>query len=359
MTPREPRALVDSLRGRATITRTWEPVLRGILAVVTVILVGTTGYLVMGRTFIEALYQTIITISTVGFREVGEFGTAERVFTIGLILVGVGATLYTFTVLLETIIEGRLADLFGRRRMDRRIAEMRGHVIVCGWGRVGRAIASALAKAGRDLVVIDQDGRRLEASPHAYVQGDATDDSVLRAAGVERAGVLIAALNTDADNLYTTMTGRALAPDVFIVARARQESAELRLHQGGANRVVNPQRIGGDRMAAFALQPHVAEFLDVVMHDVDLEFRLSEVRVEPGSSLAGQTLRSAQIRDRTGAMVLALREPGGQFHTNPSPDTTVLPGHVLIAIGTPEQLGALAGDAGPAESTVDGNRASS
>ena len=158
--------------------------------------------------------------------------------------------------------------------MERHMAKMSDHVIVCGWGRVGQSIANYLANAGQDLVVVDRDPERLPEIPHSHVLGDITDDDVMRAAGIERARVLVAALDTDAANLYATLSGRSLRPDLFIIARAHSDSSEPKLERAGANRVVNPQRIGGARMAALALQPHVAEFLDVVMHDGSLEFRL-------------------------------------------------------------------------------------
>ena len=325
----------------------WRRVRNGVGLVVGVMVAGTVGYVALGFGLLDALYQTVTTISTVGFREVEELDATGKSFTIALILVGVGATLYTFSVLLETVVEGRLTDLFGRRRMQRRINEMSGHVIVCGWGRVGRATAQAVAHGGRDLVVVDQSSERLEDTEFLAIHGDATDEAVLRQAGVERAAVVIAAVETDADNLYTTLTCRALNPNAFIVARARQENAEPRLLQAGANRVVNPQKIGGSRMAAFAVQPNVAEFLDVVMHDAKLEFRLEEVVVSDDSALAGLSLRDAKIRERTGALVLAMRLGDGRFHTNPTPDTRVEPGHVLIAIGTSDQLAQLDAAAGP------------
>jgi voltage-gated potassium channel len=227
--------------------------------------------------------------------------------------------------------------------MDRRIEGMHGHVIVCGWGRVGSTIANHVTGAGRDVVVVDHDSERLSRVPHAWVEGDATDDATLLAAGIDRAGTLIAALNTDADNIYVTLTARSLRAELFIVARARVASAEPKLEHAGANRVVNPQHIGGARMAALALQPAVADFLDVVMHDGSLEFRLGEVHVPDGSELVGRSLRDSSLRDRTGALVLALREPDGSFVTNPAPDAEIRAEHLLIAIGTEAQLEALRG----------------
>ena len=322
----------------------------GLAALVGILVTGTVGYVLLGFSVLDAVYQTVTTVSTVGFRELHPLSTGGQVFTIALILVGVSTALYTFTLVLEAVVEGQIAELVGRRRMDRQIARMSGHVIVCGFGRVGRNLTQFVAGAGEDVVVIENDGTRAAAAEDTgvhVVRGDATTDEVLREAGVERARVLVSALNTDAANLFVTLTARSLREDLFIVARARIESSESKLAQAGADRVVNPQGIGGARMAAFVLQPHVAEFLDVVMHDGSLEFRLEEVPLPPESPLAGRSLRDAQIRDSTGALILALRDADGGFTTNPSPETLLGAGQILIAIGTEAQLKALAHAARP------------
>lgn len=318
----------------------WRRVRVGVLLVAAVLVVGSTGYMMLGLDPLSALYQTVTTVTTVGFKEVGgDFGTAKRLYTIALILVGVGTVLYTFTTLLEALVEGQISDLVGRRRMERRIAALENHIVICGWGRVGHALADYLATSANDkIVVIDRDPERVATIPHLYVLGDASDDDTLEAAGVGRARALVAALDADADNLFVTVAGRALRKDLFIVARVRTTSSEAKLLRAGADRVVNPQLIGGQRMGAFVRQPHVAEFLDVVMHDDTMEFHLEEIVVRADSPLAGLSLRDSQIRDRTGALVLAMRDQGGAFRTNPEPQMTIDPGDVLIAIGTVPQL---------------------
>jgi voltage-gated potassium channel len=328
----------------APVVDPWRRVRLGLTLVACVLIIGTAGYVALGLTLIDAIYQTVTTVTTVGFKEVGgDFGTAKRIYTICLIFVGVGVVLYTLTTLLEALVEGDLRDLLGRRRMERDIAALSNHVIICGWGRVGRSLAEHLADEGEHVVVIEQDLERVRDTPFPAVEGDATEDDVLRRAGIDRARALVAALDTDAGNLFVVVAGRALRPDLFIVARVRTVSAEEKLRRGGADRVVNPQEIGGQRMAAFVMQPHVSEFLDVVMHDRSMEFRLQEIEVPAESPLAGQTLRDTQIRDRTGALVLAMRSGDGRFRTNPAPEMTVDPGDVLIAIGTSPQLDALRG----------------
>lgn len=312
-----------------------------------VLFVGTIGYWVLGLNPLDAVYQTVTTVSTVGFRELGEVTTAWKIFTIIIVLVGASTVLYNLSVLLETLVEGRLTDQLWRRRMERDINAFEDHVIICGYGRVGQTIARYLTSAGKDVVVVDNDPDRIKIITQPFVEGDAGDESVLIEAGLLRASALIAATETDAANVYITLTARSARPDLFIVARARMEAAEPKMRQAGADRVVNPQLIGGGRIAAMTLQPHVAEFLDVVMHDGSLEFRLEEIAVSALSPLVGKTLRNAHIRDRTGAMVLALRQPDGGFVTNPSPDEAIEAGQVLIVIGTREQLEALADTARP------------
>ena len=314
----------------------------GLVALALVTLVGTAGYVALGFPLLDAIYQTITTVATVGFREVHPLTAAGKAFTMVLIVFGVGTALYTFSVLLESLVEGEFGDAMERRRMQKEIGRMRDHVIICGWGRVGKALARYLTGAGQQVVIVERDAERLVNMTYPFIQGDATDDDVLREAGIDGARVLAAAVNTDADNLYVTISGRTLRSDLFIIARARLEDSESKLIRAGANRVINPQALGGARMAAFALQPHVTEFLDVVMHDGSLEFRLEELEVPAGSSLAGCSLREAHIRDRTGALVLALRDQDGEFTTNPAPETVIEPGQILIAIGTSGQLAALA-----------------
>ncbi|MCU0261263.1 MAG: TrkA family potassium uptake protein [Ilumatobacteraceae bacterium] len=310
--------------------------------VAAVVLAGTVGYWLLGLSLLDAAYQTVTTVTTVGFREMGEFGAVEQIYTIVLIVVGVGAVLYTLTLGMQVVIEGELGKVVGRRRMDRKIADLRGHVVLCGWGRVGRAVATDLVESGREVVVVDIDPDRIASVPHLRVLGDATLDATLRSAGIEHASALVAALEGDAENLFVTMSGRALNPGLFIVARARQDESISKLSNAGADRVVNPQELGAARMASFVVRPNVAEFVDVVMHERSLEFRLQEVEVPEGSLLAGRTLRDADLRKRANVLVLALRRPDGQFVTNPDPDTTIEPHQVLIAVGTHHDLELLA-----------------
>ncbi|APA97807.1 potassium channel family protein [Nocardia seriolae] len=317
------------------------------LAFLLVVLAGTVGYAVLGFGFLDSLYQTVTTITTVGFREVHPLTPAGQVFTMVLILVGAGTVFYLFGILLEALIEGHLRHHLERRRMDRRIDRMRGHVIVCGWGRVGRSTAQFLQSLGKTIVVIDKDPERLRDIEFPHILGDVTEDSVLDAAGIAHAHALIAALDSDADNVYVTLSSRALRADLVIIARARTESSKSKLLRAGANRAVNPQLIGGRRMAAFALQPNVAEFLDVVMHEDALEYRIEEIGIGAGSELIGRTLTDTALRRNTGALLLALRTSEGRFITNPTDETELHAGDILIVLGTPAQLDAVRAEATP------------
>ena len=258
-------------------------------------------------------------------------------FTIFLILGGVGTALYSFSVVLELLIEGHMRDLVRRRRMERNIEHMSGHVVVCGWGRVGREVARFLAAADPEVVVVDRDATRLEDIPYPWVSGDVTDDETLIQAGIERAETLVAALDTDADNLYVTLAARSMRPDMQIIARARNDSSEPKLLRAGANRVVNPQQLGGDRMAAFVTQPHVVDFVDVVMHDGTLEFRLEDAsRSPPGPPLTGH------VHDVPLHLARAVPLPSSPIHRperHPRhqphrPKVVVEEGDILIGVGT-------------------------
>lgn len=321
---------------RSTIGR-----LRLALAMVlTVFVVGSVGYAMFGLSPVDAIYMTVITITTVGYREVvGDDPTvAEKVFTVFVIVTGVSTVLYSFTLGVQVVVEGQLREFVGRRRMDKKIANMRDHVIVCGWGRVGKAVAHDLVRDGKEVVVVDQDAERVRSLEIPAVVGDATLDTTLRTAGIEHAAALVAALDADAENLFVTLSSRAIKYDLFIVARARQEESVAKLERAGADRVVNPQELGAARMASFVARPNVAEFVDVVMHERSMEFRMQEIEVTNDSPLAGVSLRQANLRQRAGVLVLAVRQTDGTFTTNPDPDTVIEPKQIIIAVGTDADL---------------------
>ena len=320
----------------------WRRFRAGVTVLAVVIVGGTAGYAGLGLSPLDAIYQTVITISTVGYREVGEVGDHYQVFTVVLILFGTGTSLYTLSVLIETMFEGRLDGQFRRRRMQRKINRLSNHVVLCGYGQVGRAIEEELVGAGEMVVTVDQ--QEPDYPPaldrNLMVIGDATDDHIILQAGLDRAKTLILALDSDIDNLFIALTARSINPDLFIVARANDSGVIPKLLKVGVNRVVNTDRIGGARMAALVVHPEVAEFLDIVMQDREFAVRLAETRITKNSAFAHRSLQKCAIRTISGANVLAVRRQGS-FITNPSRDFVLLPDNLLISMGTSEQLNSL------------------
>ncbi len=312
------------------------------LLVLSIVLTGWIGYRLLGLPWLDALYQTVITITTVGFTEVDlELANTNsyRMFTMFLVVVGVGAVLFTISVFVDTLIAGTLNDAFRRRRMLSAISKMDRHTIVCGWGQVGHAVVDFCRKNGSEVVVIDREPID-DYSEMPLIIGDATHDDVLHKAGVERASTLVLALDGDAENLFVCLSARAMRKDLFIVARTSDQSNETKFFQAGANRVMNPHQIGGSRMAAVALQPNVAEFLDEVLHDDQHDVSVQEVIVRSDSPMAGHKLLDLREGDQR-SLIIAIRKPDHRYHTNPSPHTVVEDGDVLIALGSFTELDSL------------------
>jgi voltage-gated potassium channel len=323
-------------------------VLRFLLALVAITASGTVGYVVIeGWHPFDALYMTVITLATIGFQEVHPLSTAGRAFTIALIVAGVGAVGYFVNAVGQLALSGELAARLRRRRMQERLAALRGHYVVCGYGRVGQQVVEDLRQRGRQCVVVDS-ARPASANPDVpFVVGDAANDEVLRQAGIDRARGLVAVTGDDPTNLFVTLSAHALNPKLVIVARANDDATEPKLLRAGAAHVISPNIIGGRRIAAQLLNPAVADFLDVVMHSGQLEMWLEEFPIAPGSALHGTTVAAADVRRRTGANVLAVRRHDqGTILTNPPADLTFAPGDILIALGTGEQLAALSRAAG-------------
>lgn len=335
----------SSMRSPEAGEVSWTRFRAGVGLLTLVLVLGTTGYVLLGLPWLDALYQTVITISTVGYRELGIFSTRYEVFTIFLILFGTGTGLYTLGVLIDTMFEARVTGHFRRRRMRRGIDRLKGHVVLCGFGQVGEAICEEMTRTGKQVVIVDRSlpDRVDSSSDIPMVQGDATDDAVLHRAGLERARTLVLALDSDVDNLFVALTARSINPEIFIVARANHRAAISKLQQAGADRVVNPHQIGGAHMAALVAQPEVVEFLDVVMRDGDFEVRMAHFEIAPGSQLAGRALGEASIRHRTGSTILAIRR-GETFLTNPDRQLVLEPGDIIIALGTEDHLRQLQAD---------------
>ena len=330
---------------RLRLPSTRNHLLRAAGLIVGVVASGTLGYSLFGLNPIDAFYQTIITISTVGFRELvaGEPGNAWKIFTSVLILVGTGSMLYGATAVIESIVEGRITGQYRRYRVQRTIDDLSGHLIVCGTGRVGQAITEFVRSVGQEVVVIDRDEIRLPDEDVLHVAGDATSDDVLRRAGIERAATLVSALGTSVDNLYVTLSSRKMNPGLFIVSRADDSESMAKMLQVGADRAVNPYEIAGSRMASLATQPNVADFVDVVVHDGSFEAKLREFQLPDGSDFVGQTIDDLAIRQKTGAVVLSVRDRSARFHTDDVTSRPFADGDVIVAIGSDAALDRLAG----------------
>jgi voltage-gated potassium channel len=315
----------------------------GLLVLLLITIVGSVGYMVVEDLgAFDAVYMTVITLSTVGFREVMEDPSrAGQILTLALIATGTGTALYTAASAIEFGLERFLGGDRQQRRMNERIAQMNGHVILCGFGRVGKTAWQHLAAEGADVVVIDSDQARVAEAIHlgaVAIDGDATHDAILEAAGIHRAKVLISAVRSDSDNLVITLSAKATRPDLNVVARVLDAETEKKLFLAGADRVVAPQLVGGQRLAALALKPDLAEFIDLVVSGNTVEFQVEEFTVGAGSFIDGKSLREIDLRRKAGALVLAVGDIRGRLTLNPDPGLVFVPDQTVIGIGTSEQL---------------------
>jgi voltage-gated potassium channel len=303
---------------------------------------GTLGYWTIEKEFtlFEALYMTVITLTTVGFDPPHPLHTPGRVFTIFLLLGGVFMLFYTATELIRIVVSGEIQHLLGRGLMAR-LGELSNHMIVCGYGRMGRVVCREFSRQGLAFVIVDSNQEVLEdfklANGLALV-GDGTSDEVLRRAGVDRARALVAVLPSDADNLYITMSARLLNARLFIVARAEGEEAEQKLLRAGADRVVAPYAIGGNKVAQAVLRPTVLDFIELATRTEHLELQLEQTEVAGGSQLAGTTLTQSRVRAELGLIIVAIKKRHGAMLYTPAPDTVLEEGDILIALGKRSQL---------------------
>ena len=319
-------------------------VLWGVCALVIIIAAGAIGYVIIeGWSFIDALFMTVITITTVGYEEVHTLSAGGRIFSIFLIVGGVGGALYVLSSMVQFIIEGHLGTTFlGRRRMERRIVKLKEHFILCGYGRVGQEIAHIFTEEGVPFIIIDKDQESIasaEKDGYLYVLADATNDEGLIEAGIERARGLVVAAGSDADNVYITLSARGMRPDLFIEARASSSEAEAKLKRAGADRIISPDSLGARHMAQLALRPAVVDFIDTTIFRRGQELQLENVAVGNESALIGLTVEEARLR--TKATILAISRKRGKVVANPTAEETIQAGDMLITLGTREQLAAL------------------
>lgn len=327
-----------AVRRAGGLSRLWRP----LLALLAVVGVGTAGYVVIeGWPIFDALYMAVTTVGTIGYGEIHPLSVAGRVFTIGLIAVGLASLWYALSVMVGLIVEGHLTQQWERRRMERRLGKMAGHYIVCGFGRVGRQIADELVRDGRQVVVVDTDPEALASAVAvgdglATVEGNATEDETLLAAGIARAGGLIAAVASDADNIFVTLSARALHPSLAIVTRANHDDAIPKLRRAGATQVVSPYAMAGRQMARLALRPATVDFVETLMRGTNAELLLEDVRIAGGSPLAGLSVADARRR-LSDVLLLALRREGEMTAPLPA-DLTLRADDVLAAVGREDAL---------------------
>jgi voltage-gated potassium channel len=334
---------------RARDASLWSKALRRPIIVLSLIAFlisgGTVGFhLIENWPWFSSLYATLMTISTIGAEPENQLSQSGRVFNVVLIFLGVGVVGFAMATLTQAVIESELGSFFGRRRMEKEIANLQDHIIVCGAGRVGRRVATEIAARRIPLLIIEQDpgkARWAQEQNFLCIIGDATSEAILRQARIERARGLASAVTSDAQNVYIVLTARGMAPALPIVARASEEAAESKLLRAGATAVLMPYSYAGQRMARMLTRPNVQRFLDVALSslsDDELDLQIEEVRVAEKSQLAGANIGDADMRRNLGVIVLAIRRKNGDIDFNPGPDHSIAPGDYLIVVGDSQKL---------------------
>ncbi|MBE9050208.1 potassium channel protein [Nostocales cyanobacterium LEGE 11386] len=323
--------------------RIQKELIAGIIALGGIFLIGTLWYrFVEGWSWEDAAYMTVITLATVGYGETHPLGSRGRLFTIALIVLGVINLGYIVNRFTEALIQGYFQEGIRLQQQRRLMESLSGHYIICGFSRTGRQIAKEFRAEGVPFVVIDSEiesVQQAQAEGYMVFQGDATLDDTLLQVGIERAICIVAALPSDAENLYTVLSAKTLNPGIRAIARASTEEALQKLQRGGADAVISPYITGGKRMAAAALRPQVLDFVDGILTGADRQLYMEEFLIDPAfCPLVGQTLQKAKLRSQTGALVLAIRRADGNLIGGPTGETLLLPGDTLICMGTSEQL---------------------
>jgi len=322
------------------------PVRTWLLVVLGVVAAGTAVYVVvLGWPVDDALYMTVITLTTVGFHEVRPLDDIGRAWTGLLAIAGVGIIFGTIGIVVESLVGDLTSGRREARRMAREIAALRDHFVLCGYGRVGSTVATELARAGNRIVVIDNRPESLEQARHdghLVLSGDATSDETLRDSGIERARGLIAAIDSDANNVYVVLSARSLNPALFILGRANSAGAEAKLMQAGADRAVSPYTMAGRRIAELAIKPHVADFIDLALSRSDVAFALEELEVVQGGSLAGRDVGGLRS---DGIFTLAIVPTAGGYQGNPPDDRRLVAGERLVVSGSAERLARIRAEA--------------
>jgi len=301
---------------------------------------GTAGFMLLeGWSFADALYMTVITLASVGFKEVNDLSVIGRMFTIVLIIGGVGTVAYALTTGAKIILEGELQEIYGRRRLEKKIRELRDHYIVCGYGRMGKIICRELKEKNIKFVIVEkQPDIHRDSDDLLVFIGDATSDEVLKELGIEKAKGLVSVLPTDAENLFVVLSARGLNPKLFIVARAGEEGSEKKLMRAGADKVVSPYHIGGLRIAHTVLKPAVVDFIEFATKSGNIDLQMEEVIIKETSQLVGKSLDESGIGRELGIIIVAIKKPDGEMKFNPTFKSAIIAGDTLIALGESSKL---------------------
>jgi voltage-gated potassium channel len=336
-----------------TLRRRFGPSPMAVALILVIVAVGTAGYMVLeGASFMDALYMTAITISTVGYGEtVPLTSTASRLFTIGLLVFGIGGFFWAINEMAQFTVRQQIQATLGRRSVERILDALTGHIIVCGFGRMGRGVVQELLAEGQKVAVVESDPVHRDALRDLgvpFVIGDASDEATLARVHLDTARTLIAATGSDAINVYVSLTARSAAPDLFIVARADTEQAEPKLLRAGANRVVSLYRIGAERMVGTALRPAVVNVMELALPGRRGGLQIEQARLQQGAPLCNRTLGESALRTRFGVTLLAVERPDGQLFLNPDGDTVLAAGDTLVVLGSSKGLADLAPELSPA-----------
>ena len=313
-----------------------------ITALLVLIFLGTVGYMIIeGWRFLDALYMTITTISTVGFREVHTLSDRGMLFTVLLIIFGVSVLWYTIGKFAQLMFEGQFQRFIGRRMVEKKIEALEGHYIICGFGRIGSLICKEFAAKPLPFVVVEnkQDViEKLEAEDYPYLRGNATEDETLLKAGIKRAKGLISVVTSDTENVYITLTARGLNPDLYILARAGEEGSEVKLKRAGANKVISPYHIGGSRMAQAILRPNVVDFIEIATGREHFDLQMEEICIPAASYCVGENLLSSGFRKQTGVIIVGVKKASGKMVFNPDSQTRLDALDTLIILGEPSAI---------------------
>ncbi len=313
-----------------------------ILLLAGVIAFGTFGYYIFeDMPLFEAFYMTIITISTVGFSEIRPLNVVGRSITLVIIVLGISVGTYTIGIIVRWFIEGELSKVFGRRKLHKQIADLKNHFIICGFGRIGRIICQELYEDNIDFVVIEQDASAIEeiaAEKYLFLEMDATSEEALMAAGILKAKGLVTAVNSDANNVFITLTAKGLRPDIFVLARSSEAKNEAKLKKAGATRVVSPYMIGARRMAHVLKRPTVVDFIDIATMGNQLGLIMEEAIIDSKSSFIGKNLIESRLRQNFGVIIVAIKKLSGEMIFNPVPSEILEAGDVIVLIGKKDNL---------------------